>query len=148
MNTTTPNRAADSPEARAEASPALRPSTRESHSGSRRRSQLGGSLASQLGKKSAAKLGRGEKREETIVKNIQNAFKQREAKMVEKIIETIWDDKLRVYKLMRKDWEERLNELDKERAKITRKKKNKKEKGRQLLRNTIEKVNIICIVLK
>ena len=68
--------------------------------------------------------------------------------MVEKIIETIWDDKLRVYKAMRKDWEERINELDKERSKIMRKKKNKKEKSRQLLKNTIEKVYIICIVLK
>ena len=128
MNITTPTSAADSPEPRAEA-PVVRPSTRESHSGSRRRSQLGGSLASQLGKKSATKMGRGEKREETIVKNIQNAFKQREAKMVEKIIETIWDDKLRVYQAVRKDWEDRINELEKERTKLMRK-KNKKEKSR------------------
>jgi len=68
--------------------------------------------------------------------------------MVQSIKQTIWDDKLRVYKMYRKEFEVRINELEKERSKILRRKKNKKERQRALRKNTIDKMFIICTVIK
>lgn len=87
-------------------------------------------------------------REENIIKNIQQIFKDREAKMTDKINETIWDDKLRVYKNFRKEYESRLHELEKERSKVVKRKKNKKERNRALRRNTIEKIFLVSHIVK
>ena len=53
-----------------------------------------------------------------------------------------------VYKKYRKEHESKINELDKERVKIQRRKKNRKEKMKALRRNTIDRLNIICKVIK
>ena len=69
------------------------------------------------------------------------------------IKQTIYDEKnkpekYRMFKTFRKEYEQTLHDLEKERAKILRRKKNKKEKQRALLKNTTEKLRILCIVLK
>lgn len=89
-----------------------------------------------------------QQREENISKNINTNFKERDLRMTEKISETIVDDKLKVYKGFRKEFEHRLHELEKERAKITKRKKNKKERQRALNKNTVEKMYIISQVVK
>jgi len=59
--------------------------------------------------------------------------------MIEVIINTIYDDKLKIYKQCRKDFEYKLGELDKKRQKMLRWKKNKKEKQKTLQKLTVEK---------
>ena len=93
-------------------------------------------------------MNRAAQREEQIAKRISETFKDREQKMYQAITQTIWDDKLRIYKQYRKEHEHKLHELEKERSKILRRKKNKKEKQRALKKNTIERVYIICTVVK
>ena len=61
------------------------------------------SMASQVAKRG---VSRGSTREETIVKNIQKVFDDRERKMSSAIIATIHDDKLRIYLKFRKDYED------------------------------------------
>ena len=51
------------------------------------------------------------------------------------IEQTIYDDKLKVYKLKRAEYEEELTEIDKERVRILKRKKNKKEKMKSLRLN-------------
>jgi hypothetical protein len=63
-------------------------------------------------------------------------FHDREMKMVNFIVKTMWDDKLYQYKKYRRDHDQTLNELEKERVKIGRRKKNKKEKNKLLKANT------------
>lgn len=46
------------------------------------------------------------------------------------------DDKLKYYKHYRKEFESKINDLDKERSKILRRKKNKREKNKALKKNT------------
>ena len=45
-------------------------------------------------------------------------IKDRDHKMTQSIIQTIYDDKLKVYKMYRKEFETKINELEKERGKI------------------------------
>lgn len=82
------------------------------------------------------------------MKNIQAVFKDREQKRVVAIKATIWDDKLKKYKEYRKEFEGQLHDLEKERTKIQRRKKNKKEKNKALRQNTIDRFKIICDILK
>ena len=55
------------------------------------------------------------KKEDQIGKNINQFFKERELKMTDRIIQTIWDDKLKVYKNYRRSVENDIRELEKDR---------------------------------
>lgn len=68
--------------------------------------------------------------------------------MVEAIRQTFWDDKLKIYKNYRKEHEIKLLFLEKERLKIMKRKKNKKEKARALRNNSVERLSIICAVIR
>ena len=52
--------------------------------------------------------------------------------MIRTIESTIFEDKLRIYKSKRADFEEELSELEKEKQKIIKRKKNKKERQKAL----------------
>ena len=56
--------------------------------------------------------------------------------MINYIVKTMWDDKLYQYKKYRREFDSKLNELEKDRVKIGRRKKNKKEKNKLLRANT------------
>ena len=75
---------------------------------------------------------------------IKDLFKKRELTMVRIIKETMEDPKQRVYKQYRREFEGKLHDLEKERQKTMRKKKNRKEKTRLLKKNTIERIFIMC----
>ena len=51
---------------------------------------------------------------------------------------------LTIYKIHRKEYESKLNELDKDKIKIIKSKKSRKEKLRLHRKNTVEKLYIIC----
>ena len=55
---------------------------------------------------------------------------------------------LTIYKIYRKEYESKLNELDKDKIKIIKSKKSRKEKLRLHRKNTVEKLYIICQILK
>lgn len=75
-----------------------------SQSSSRKGSQLGASVYSQ-----ARQIQRKTNmREEMISKKITEIFKEKEMKMMRTIETTIYEDRLRVYKLKRTDFEEEL----------------------------------------
>jgi len=75
-------------------------------------------------------------REEMISKKITEIFKEKESKMLQAIEQTIYDDKLRIYKAKRAIYDDEINELDKERQKIIKARKmNKNEGSRQLRQN-------------
>ena len=72
-----------------------------------------------------------------ISKKISEIFKEKDSRMIRTIDNTIFDDKLRVYKMKRQDFEEELTELEKERQKILKnRKKNKKERNKALRNNS------------
>ena len=52
------------------------------------------------------------------------------------IVQTIYEDR-RVYKQYRREFDASISELEKERVKIQKRKKNKKEKAKLLKANTI-----------
>lgn len=98
-------------------------------------------------------MNKGGGKEEAIAKKIHDLFKDRENKKATSIKATIFEScmgnaKNSVYYKYRREHEPKINELDKERQKILRRKKNKKEKLKALRRNTIDKLNIICKVIK
>ena len=63
--------------------------------------------------------------------------REKEKKRIQTITQTIFDDNLKIYKQMRKDYDEEIRELEVERRKLLRKRKIKKaEKARMLLNNT------------
>lgn len=64
------------------------------------------------------------------------------------IVQAIFDDKLTIYKKYRKEHESRISELDKDKSKIQKRKKNRKEKLKALKQNCREKLLIICQVIK
>ena len=64
------------------------------------------------------------------------------------IVQAIFDDKLSVYKRYRKEHDTKISELDKEKVKIQKRKKNRKEKMKALRQNTKEKLMILCLVIK
>jgi hypothetical protein len=72
-----------------------------------------------------------------ISKKITEIFKEKDTKMMRVIEATIYDDKLKIYKLKRAEYDEELTEIEKERQKIIRnRKKNKKDRNKALKANT------------
>lgn len=71
-------------------------------------------------------------KEELISKKITEIFKEKETRMIRTIEHTIFDDKLKIYKMKRAEFEEELTELEKEKIKIIKRKKNKKERIKAL----------------
>lgn len=65
--------------------------------------------------------------------------------MIRTIEQTITEDRLRIYKLKRAEFEEELNELEAERKRIVKRKKNKKEKMKMLKQNTRQQ---FCFIAK
>lgn len=56
--------------------------------------------------------------------------------MIRTIEVTIVEDRLRIYKLKRAEFEDELNELEQDRKRIIKRKKNKKERMKLLKANT------------
>ena len=71
-----------------------------------------------------------------IAKKITEIFKEKEQRMIRTIEQTITEDRLKIYKLKRAEYEDELNELEAERKRIGKRKKNKKEKIKLLKQNT------------
>lgn len=67
--------------------------------------------------------------------------------MTSTIKSTIFEDKS-VYRRNRREFDAKMSELEKERSKIMRRKKNKKEKQKALKNNTIERLKIVCMVIR
>ena len=84
----------------------------------------------------AGRLAKATKKEDLIRTKIAEIFRAKDKKMYRAIEATIVDDKLKVYKAKRAEYEEELTELDKERQKIGKRKKNKKERAKALRMNT------------
>ena len=81
------------------------------------------------------RIAKNNLKEELISKKITEIFREKEQKMIRTIEATIVDDKLKVYKAKRAEYEDELNDLEKERVKIIKRKKNKKEKMKALRMN-------------
>ena len=95
----------------------------------------------------AGRLAKATKKEELISQKITEIFRAKEKKMIRAIEATIVDDKLKVYKMKRAEYEEELSELDKERAKIHKRKKNKKERAKALRMNTRQHLSFLVRAL-
>ena len=67
--------------------------------------------------------------------------------MIRTIEVTIVEDRLRIYKLKRAEYEEELNELEQDRKRIIKRKKNKKERMKLLKANTRQQVLYIAKAL-
>jgi len=67
-------------------------------------------------------------KEEVIGKRINDLFKEKEQKMIWAIEAAMYEDNHAIYSGFRKEYSEKIDELEKERGKILRRKKNKKEK--------------------
>ena len=87
-------------------------------------------------------------REEMIQRKINEIFKEKEAKMMRVIEQTIYEDKLKIYRMKRANYEEELLELENERKRIIKRKKNKKEKNKALKANTRQQMRYIVQVLQ
>lgn len=59
-------------------------------------------------------------------------MKEKEVRMISTIRQTIYDDKLRIYNMKRLQFREEFDDLEKERLRIIKRKKNKKEKNKAL----------------
>ena len=86
-------------------------------------------------------------REEMITKKITQIFADKERDMIKEIWDTILEDKLKVYKLMRVEYEENFVELDADRKRIHKKRKNKKERNKMLRQNTKQQLYFCCKAL-
>ena len=73
-----------------------------------------------------------------IQKKIKEIFKDKENRMYRTIEQTIYDDRLKVYKLKKAEYEEELAELEADKKKLQKRKKNKKEKLKLLKKNAKE----------
>lgn len=100
------------------------------------------SISSRQGGQSKA-VSRKAEREDHISKKIQDLFKNRELTMTACIKQTIFEDRS-VYKKNRKEFDSKMQDLEKEKSKIQRRRKNKKEKMKALKANTIERLKIVC----
>ena len=87
-------------------------------------------------------------REEEIIQAFGKAELQKKHRMVKYIREIMESKNERIYKNFRREHEARLLELDKEKAKILRRKKHKKEKARMIKMICIEKVKIYSYCVK
>jgi len=68
---------------------------------------------------------------------------------VDSIRQTILeDDKLRKYKEYRREVDEEMRDLEKEKSKILKKKRNRKDKTKLLRQNYGYRLRLICVVLK
>lgn len=63
------------------------------------------------------------------------------------IKQTIFDDRS-VYKRNRREFDGKMQDLEKEKSKIQRRRKNKKEKMKALKANTIERLKIVCAAIR
>ena len=102
------------------------------------------SLSSQKTKKTNNSMSR----ELAITKKIKDVFKQRIYNQDSSICETIYNDNLRIYHFYRKQYDIPLTELEKERTRILRLKKSRKQICKRLKNNTREKLLVLCMVLK
>jgi len=83
------------------------------------------------------------------VRHIQDVFKTRQKRKVDSIRQTILeDDKLRKYKEYRREVDEEMRDLEKEKSKILKKKRNRKDKTKLLRQNYGYRLRLICVVLK
>ena len=78
------------------------------------------------------RIAKSNLKEELIAKKITEIFRDKDQRMIRTIEQTIYDDKLKVYKHKRAHFEEELGDLEKERVKIIKRKKNKKERIKAL----------------
>jgi len=67
--------------------------------------------------------------------------------MIRTIEVTIVEDRLRIYKLKRAEYEDELNELEQDRKRIIKRKKNKKERMKLLKANTRQQIFYIAKAL-
>ena len=67
--------------------------------------------------------------------------------MTSTIKQTIFEDR-GVYKRNRREFDSKMQDLEKEKSKIQRRKKNKKEKMKALKANTIERLKIVCAAIR
>ena len=67
-----------------------------------------------------------------IAKKITEIFKDKETRMIRTIEQTIYEDRLKIYKQKRSEWEAEFMELDSEKKKVLKKKKSKKERNKLL----------------
>lgn len=86
-------------------------------------------------------------KEELIGKKINELFRDKELKLIRSIEAAIYENNHEIYTMYRKEFESKIEDLEKERAKILRRKKNKKEKARLLKQNSIKKFRCISIAL-
>ena len=86
-------------------------------------------------------------KEEMIAKKITEIFKEKEQRMIRTIELTIVEDRLKIYKQKRAEYEEELNDLDAERKKIMKRKKNKKERMKLTKANTRQQFYYIAKAL-
>jgi hypothetical protein len=104
-------------------------------------------MASQAQRK-GIRQGQNQK-EDGIVRHIQDVFKTRQKRKVDSIRQTILeDDKLRKYKEYRREVDEEMRDLEKEKSKILKKKRNRKDKTKLLRQNYGYRLRLICVVLK
>ena len=82
------------------------------------------------------RIAKNNLKEELISKKITEIFRDKEQRMIRTIEATISEDKLKIYKMKRSEFEEELSELEKEKVKIIKRKKNKKEKMKALRINS------------
>ena len=78
-------------------------------------------------------------REEQIGKKINDIFKDKEQKMIRTIEAAMYEDNHSVYTQHRNEYADKIDELEKERGKILRRKKNKKEKMKMLHENSYQR---------
>ena len=67
--------------------------------------------------------------------------------MIRTIEQTILDDKCRIFKQKKQEFEGELAEIDSERKKIIKRKKNKKERMKLLKQNTRQQLFYLCKAL-
>ena len=77
---------------------------------------------------SIARRARPESKEEKISKAITQIFKDKEKALYRSIENAMYEENKSVYMGFRKEYSEKIDELEKERVKILRRKRNKKEK--------------------
>lgn len=84
-------------------------------------------------------------KEELISKKITEIFRDKDQRMIRAIEQTIIDDKLKVYKSKRAEYEEELAELEKEKVRVIKRKKNKKERMKALRANSRQ---MLCFLVR
>jgi len=82
-----------------------------------------------------------------ITKKITAIFHEKERDMIKEIYATILEDKLKIYHQERDTLDESFTDLDLERKKIAKKRKNKKERNREYVNNTRGVLYNICKAL-